>query len=218
VGSESKTNSTKGWATTSRRGRALIEHWFDAGWGGLEPGVVDEVCAPAVVADLPVGRCIGAQTLKDLMKEVGLGLLELEYSVDVIGSGHEFAASYSLSGYHRRSMFGAPATDTRVTLRGLATYHVQGGKIVEFAQTAAVTSGRLPIGALHVPPEVYATLTDRERALLSLMIRGDSHKIIADQLGLAPSSVDKYARQLQRRLGVRSRTELVETTGAIQLG
>jgi len=152
------------------------------------------------------------------MTEVGAGLVDLEYGLDVIGSGHDFAATYSLTGHHRRTMFGAPATNTRVTLRGLATYHVERGRIVEFSQTASVTAGQLPIGALHVPPEVHATLTDRERTLLNLMIHGDTHKEIADRLGLAPSSVDKYARQLQRKLGVRSRAELVERIGAIQLG
>lgn len=150
---ENRTRTTSAWSTTSRRGRALIEHWFEVGWGRLEPGVVDEVCAPGVVAELPVGRCTGVQTLKDLMTEVGAGLVDLEYGLDVIGSGHDFAATYSLTGHHRRTMFGAPATNTRVTLRGLATYHVERGRIVEFSQTASVTAGQLPIGALHVPPE-----------------------------------------------------------------
>lgn len=52
-------------------------------------------------------------------------------------------------------------------------------------------------------------LTPRQRQILALMAQGSSNEVIAEQLGVAISTVKTHAHKMFRRLGVGDRTEAV---------
>jgi DNA-binding NarL/FixJ family response regulator len=59
------------------------------------------------------------------------------------------------------------------------------------------------------PPEVFPTLTDREREVLKLIARGVSNAVIAKQLGLSPKTVGNYVSNIFGKLQVADRAEAI---------
>jgi DNA-binding NarL/FixJ family response regulator len=92
---------------------------------------------------------------------------------------------------------------------------------------AALRRGELPIpgvvaqellGRLHgLGPARFRTgadvLTDRERAVLACLARGDQYKEIARALAIRLDTVREYIRRLYRKLGVDNRTAAVGKAG-----
>ena len=58
-------------------------------------------------------------------------------------------------------------------------------------------------------PDSDVHLTDRERAVLQLLAKGEARKSIASKLGVAVTSVDTHMKNLYRKLNVSSQTEAV---------
>lgn len=58
-------------------------------------------------------------------------------------------------------------------------------------------------------PEVFPTLTDREREVLKLIARGVSNAVIAKQLGLSPKTVGNYVSNIFGKLQVADRAEAI---------
>jgi two-component system response regulator FixJ len=54
-----------------------------------------------------------------------------------------------------------------------------------------------------------ADLTPRERQVLNELVSGQSTKLIARRLGLAPTTVDKHIDQIRAKVGVATRMQLV---------
>jgi DNA-binding NarL/FixJ family response regulator len=54
-------------------------------------------------------------------------------------------------------------------------------------------------------------LTERERVIAHLAALGKTNKLIAYELGLSPSTVATHLATALRKLGLRSRTQLVAT-------
>ena len=55
----------------------------------------------------------------------------------------------------------------------------------------------------------FATLTDREREIMALVIQGHANKRIAGELGVAEATVKVHRGQIMRKMGARSLPELV---------
>lgn len=52
-------------------------------------------------------------------------------------------------------------------------------------------------------------LTDRERQVLELMVRGKTARAVADFLGLSPHTIHDYTKQIYKKLEVHNRSELI---------
>lgn len=105
---------------------------------------------------------------------------------------------------------------------GAASYVLKGASRAELMQAiAAVAEGRRFIG-----PEVgelavqalttagggddpLAGLSLRERQIITMVVRGQSSPMIAEQLHLSPKTVDTYRSRLMAKLGVNDVTALV---------
>ena len=61
----------------------------------------------------------------------------------------------------------------------------------------------------RAPPQVFPTLTDREREVLSLIARGASNTAIARQLSLSPKTVGNYVSNIFGKLQVADRAEAI---------
>ncbi len=53
-------------------------------------------------------------------------------------------------------------------------------------------------------------LTPRELDVLRLLVRGNTNRQVADQLGLSTRTIESHRANLQGKLGLTSRVELVE--------
>jgi DNA-binding CsgD family transcriptional regulator len=69
----------------------------------------------------------------------------------------------------------------------------------------------LPGSARHarLPAAVEATLSPRERATYAWLLTGASEKEVAARLGISPTTTHGYVKGLYRKLGTRSRAELM---------
>lgn len=65
--------------------------------------------------------------------------------------------------------------------------------------------------SMSAPREASAALlSDREREILSLLAKGKSYKMIADDLGISFHTVDSHLRKVYEKLHVHSMTEAVD--------
>lgn len=79
--------------------------------------------------------------------------------------------------------------------------------------------GRRYIVARRNDPDVLdpRALTEREERVALELARGRGNKEIAYELGLSAATVAQYARRVQRKLGFRSRVELVDFLGQLRV-
>jgi DNA-binding NarL/FixJ family response regulator len=63
----------------------------------------------------------------------------------------------------------------------------------------------------HAPVPAGGVLTERERDVLQCVARGLSNREIGRELGVSVNTVDFHAKNLYRKLSVRSRAGAVDT-------
>ena len=67
------------------------------------------------------------------------------------------------------------------------------------------------------PPAPDATLSEREREVVTLIASGSTNREIADELYLSPHTVKEYTSGVYRKLGVRNRAEAVRRAQSLGL-
>jgi DNA-binding CsgD family transcriptional regulator len=80
-----------------------------------------------------------------------------------------------------------------------------------------VSGGRRFLVAREIAPGVMArrALTLRELQIIALAGMGHTNKLVAYALGISPSTVASHLKSAMKKLGVRSRLELIETCAAL---
>jgi DNA-binding NarL/FixJ family response regulator len=67
------------------------------------------------------------------------------------------------------------------------------------------------------PPAPDATLSEREREVVTLIASGSTNREIADELYLSPHTVKEYTSGVYRKLGVRNRAQAVRRAQSLGL-
>lgn len=112
---------------------------------------------------------------------------------------------------------------TGVTAAGLIAGIVESGVDGLFSKAAPVTTilEKLPIilrGKRYIAPEFIdviqqgqqaATLTERERQIMNMIVSGKTNREIAGALNISPKTVDKHRTSLMGKLEVHSVAELM---------
>lgn len=78
----------------------------------------------------------------------------------------------------------------------------------------AVASGEIELPAVNTP--TLPALSERERAVLLDLARGQTYRDIAERLGIGPRTVETYRRRIAGKLGLRTRADFVRY--ALELG
>lgn len=79
----------------------------------------------------------------------------------------------------------------------------------EGRSTLSPEAAQALIQATTRPPAVGHDLTERERAVLRLMVAGSNNTDIAAELGVSPSTIKSHVSHILAKLGVAGRTEAV---------
>ena len=112
---------------------------------------------------------------------------------------------------------------TGITAPGLLASIVEGGVDGLFSKASSVTTmfKQLPIimrGGHYISPEFVAmieqcnqsaSLTQRERQILNLVVSGKTNKEVAAMLNISPKTVDKHRTNLMAKLDVHSISQLM---------
>ena len=90
------------------------------------------------------------------------------------------------------------------------------GELLALAATTAYIDSRV-ISAAGEAELLIASLTDQQREILSLVVRGLSNSAIARQMSLADKSVEYHLRQIYVRLGLPKDTDANQRVSATVL-
>lgn len=88
----------------------------------------------------------------------------------------------------------------------------------DVARAVRMVGKGMTVFATQAEEAAPASLTSRERDVLSLMAGGATNKEIAEQLFLSPHTVKDHTSALYRKLGVRNRAEAVRRAERLGLG
>lgn len=102
-----------------------------------------------------------------------------------------------------RIELGEPALSPSIALRVLRHFQAGPGTVVDPAQPPLVRRG----AASTPTDELPIKLTEREADVLRLIAKGYRAPEVAPLLGLTPSTVSSYVRDIYRKLGITSRAE-----------
>ncbi|MCB9170232.1 MAG: response regulator transcription factor [Flavobacteriales bacterium] len=98
------------------------------------------------------------------------------------------------------------SASTEEMLKAIRDTHAGGS-----AMTPAVASKVLEHFRADMPAQAHTThnLSDREKQVLALLVKGRSYKMIADELGISFHTVDSHIRKIYEKLHVSGMTEAV---------
>jgi DNA-binding NarL/FixJ family response regulator len=100
----------------------------------------------------------------------------------------------------------APSSEIVAALRDV----VEGGA----PMSSAIARKVVQYFRQQVAPEL-ATLTEREREVLSALAEGQQYKEIADTLAISINTVRKYIKSIYEKLHVNTRSEAVKKLGRV---
>ena len=93
---------------------------------------------------------------------------------------------------------------------------VAGGRSYAHVELAASVPKMLPTPQQNSRAAVLDQLSEREREVFSLVVKGHTNQAIADKLLLSVKTVESYRARLMTKLGLKNRAELTQL--ALELG
>jgi steroid delta-isomerase-like uncharacterized protein len=127
--------------------KELVRRFYEEVYGAWNMALVDAVVSPRFVShDWPEGGPIGPQAFRDYYSAIRSAVPDARYVVDdLIAEGDRVVVRWRMLGTHKSAFGDIPATGKAITLKGIAVYRLEEGKLVERWVVSDV------YGLLHAP-------------------------------------------------------------------
>jgi DNA-binding NarL/FixJ family response regulator len=81
---------------------------------------------------------------------------------------------------------------------------------LKLLREAGLQVGRIDVEWLQPPVSLRDELSERERAVLTCLVKGYTYEAIANELGISQKTVGSYIQRVREKTKARSRKELIE--------
>jgi len=113
--------------------KELVGRFYKEVYVDWDMAVVDEVVSPQFTShDWPKGSPTGPQAFRDYYDDLRLTVPDARYEVDdLIAERDRVVVRWRLLGTHKGAFRDIAPTGRAITLKGIAIYRVEGGKLME---------------------------------------------------------------------------------------
>lgn len=113
--------------------KALVRRFYKEVYVDWNMALVDEVVSPRFTShDWPAGGPTGPQGFRDYYAAIRSAVPDARYEVDdLIAEGDRVVVRWRLLGTHEGSFQGIAPTGRAITLKGIAIYRVEEGRLME---------------------------------------------------------------------------------------
>ena len=120
-------------ADTAARNKELVRRFYTDVFVNWNMAIVDELVAPQFTShDWPERSATGPRAFRDFYAGLRAAFPDTRYTVeDLVSEGDKVVVRWRLNATHKGEFRGVAATGRQITLRGVAIYRVQGGKLME---------------------------------------------------------------------------------------
>jgi steroid delta-isomerase-like uncharacterized protein len=118
---------------TTAANKELVRRFYQEVYVDWNMAMVDAALSPRFVShDWPEGGATGPQAFRDYYSVLRSAVPDAHYVVDdLIAEDDKVMVRWRLLGTHQGAFNGIPATGRPITLKGIAVYRVEGGKLME---------------------------------------------------------------------------------------
>ena len=113
--------------------KELLRRFYEEVYGDWNMALVDAVVSPGFVShDWPEHGPTGPQAFRDYYSAIRLAVPDARYVVDdLVAEGDRVVVRWRLLGTHQGAFNGIDPTGAPITLKGIAIYRLEGGKLME---------------------------------------------------------------------------------------
>jgi steroid delta-isomerase-like uncharacterized protein len=113
--------------------KELVRRFYKEVYVDWNMALVDTVLSPRFVShDWPQGGPVGPQAFRSYYSALRSAVPDAHYEVDdLIAEGDKVVVRWRLLGTHESAFNGIPPTGKPITLKGIAVYRVEDGKLME---------------------------------------------------------------------------------------
>ena len=110
----------------------LLRRFYKEVYVDWNMALVDEVVSPQFMSHDWLEGATGPQAFRDYYSAIRSAVPDARYEVDdLIAEGDRVVVRWRLLGTHKGDFRGIAATGRTITLKGIAIYRVEGGKLLE---------------------------------------------------------------------------------------
>ena|SRR5690349_1576052 len=113
--------------------KELVRRFYKEVYVDWNMAVADALLSPTFVShDWPKGGPTGPRAFRNYYSALRSAVPDAHYVVDdLIAEGDKVVVRWRLLGTHQRAFNGIPPTGAAITLRGIAIYRLEAGKLIE---------------------------------------------------------------------------------------
>jgi steroid delta-isomerase-like uncharacterized protein len=113
--------------------KELVRRFYKEVYGAWNMALVDDLVSPGFIShDWPEGGPTGPQAFRDYYSAIRSAVPDARYVVDdLIAEGDRVVVRWRMLGTQERAFGDIPPTGRLITLKGIAVYRLEDGKLVE---------------------------------------------------------------------------------------
>jgi len=113
--------------------KALVRRFYETVYVDWNMAFADEVLSPRFTShDWPANGPTGPKAFRDYYSAIRSAVPDARYEVDdLVAEGDRVVVRWRLLGTHKGAFRGIPPSGRSITLKGIAIYRVESGKLME---------------------------------------------------------------------------------------